>query len=426
MARCAPARARAEARRRLRAGAPDVKTYVVGGWVRDTLLREQGRAIAHPSDRDWVVVGATPEEMLAQGFRPVGRDFPVFLHPETHEEYALARTERKVGPGYRGFVVHAATDVTLEQDLGRRDLTINAIARDDSGGLHDPLGGRADLAARVLRHAGPAFPEDPVRILRLARFAARFPDFTVAPETSALLRAMVEAGEADALVPERVWQEVSRGLMEARPSRMLVVLEDCGFVARCFPALVQAQAAHAALDRAAEAGLALAQRVAVLTAAACDPARVGQWLAGIRADSDSAQLATLLVTLGDQLGQAAAPAGPAGGAADVLADGLEHADALRRPGRFRELLGAWRVLQAANPGRDVAAGAALWERALEAARSVDAGRIAAAAGPATAAIAAAVAAARREAIDAAIAPMRAQAPDPRLRAGASGPRGQSR
>ena len=188
--------------------------YVVGGAVRDALL---GRPA---SDRDWVVVGATPDELLAAGYKPVGRDFPVFLHPETGEEVALARTERKSAPGYHGFSFHADPGVTLEQDLARRDLTINAIARADDGTLIDPYGGQRDLAAKVLRHVSEAFEEDPVRILRLARFAARFHDFSVAPETQTLLRRMVEAGEVDALVPERVWQEFARGLMEARPSRM--------------------------------------------------------------------------------------------------------------------------------------------------------------------------------------------------------------
>src|SRR5689334_21734759 len=173
--------------------------------------------------------------MMQLGYRPVGKDFPVFLHPQTHEEYALARTERKTAPGYRGFVFHAAPDVTLEQDLERRDLTINAMARDADGTLVDPWGGQRDLGARVLRHVSPAFAEDPVRILRIARFAARFADFTIAPETEALMRAMVEAGEVDALVPERAWKEISRGVMEAQPSRLLEVLRGCGALARILP-----------------------------------------------------------------------------------------------------------------------------------------------------------------------------------------------
>ena len=201
-----------------------MQIYMVGGAVRDALL---GRPV---NDHDWVVVGATPEQMLAEGYLPVGRDFPVFLHPTTREEYALARTERKSGRGYRGFVVESSPEVTLEEDLSRRDLTINAIAQspDDPHTLIDPYHGRQDLQARLLRHVTDAFREDPVRILRLARFAARFTDFTVAPETLELMRQMVADGEVDHLVPERVWQELARGLMEAKPSRMFEVLRECG------------------------------------------------------------------------------------------------------------------------------------------------------------------------------------------------------
>ncbi|VWX55486.1 fused tRNA nucleotidyl transferase; 2'3'-cyclic phosphodiesterase and 2'nucleotidase and phosphatase [Burkholderiales bacterium 8X] len=218
-----------------------MQTYLVGGAIRDALLGRSG------GDRDWVVVGATPEQMQQLGFLPVGRDFPVFLHPRTREEYALARTERKSGPGYRGFVVHASPEVTLEEDLGRRDLTINAMAlpqeqvgdpshwRPDPTALVDPFGGQADLKARRLRHVTDAFREDPVRILRIARFAARFVDFEVAADTMVLMREMVEAGEVDALVPERVWQELARGLMEARPSRMFEVLRACGALAVLLP-----------------------------------------------------------------------------------------------------------------------------------------------------------------------------------------------
>ena len=219
-----------------------MKTYLVGGAVRDALM---GLPV---QDRDWVVVGATPQMLLDQGYLQVGQDFPVFLHPETKEEYALARTERNTAPGYRGFAVNAAPDVTLEEDLARRDLTINSIAVPSemagatgqfsiSDSLVDPYGGRHDIAHKVLRHVTPAFREDPVRILRLARFAARFTDFTVAPETQALLREMVDAGEADHLVAERVWQELSRGLMESKPSRMFAVLRDCGALARLLPEL---------------------------------------------------------------------------------------------------------------------------------------------------------------------------------------------
>lgn len=219
-----------------------MQIYMVGGAVRDRLL---GLPV---QDHDWVVVGATPEQMVAQGYLPVGKDFPVFLHPDSREEYALARTERKSGRGYKGFTVFTSPDVTLEEDLARRDLTINSIAAcadwTSAGGklgskvdLIDPFGGQRDLQAKVLRHVTDAFREDPVRILRLARFAARFHDFSIAPETMALLREMVADGEADHLVPERVWQELSRGLMEAHPARMFDVLRDCGALAVVLPEL---------------------------------------------------------------------------------------------------------------------------------------------------------------------------------------------
>ncbi|NBO14157.1 MAG: multifunctional CCA addition/repair protein [Betaproteobacteria bacterium] len=206
-------------------------TYLVGGAVRDALLG------ISDSDRDWVVVGGSVEHMLAQGFEPVGKDFPVFLHPVTKEEHALARTERKTAPGYHGFVFHADASVSLEEDLRRRDLTINAMARAPNGELIDPFGGQQDLRDGVLRHVSEAFAEDPVRILRLARFAARFPQFRVAPETQALMQAMVTAGEVDALVAERVWQELARGLMADQPSRMLQVLRECGALAVLLPEL---------------------------------------------------------------------------------------------------------------------------------------------------------------------------------------------
>ena len=208
-----------------------MEVYLVGGAVRDELL---GIPV---KERDWVVVGATPAELERRGFRPVGRDFPVFLHPQTREEYALARTERKTGPGYRGFEVHCAPEVTLEKDLGRRDLTINAMARDRDGHLVDPYGGLKDLEERRLRHVSAAFTEDPVRILRVARFAARFADlgFTVAGETNDLMHEMVAAGEVDALVPERVWQETHRALAEPRPDAFLEVLRGCGALARIYP-----------------------------------------------------------------------------------------------------------------------------------------------------------------------------------------------
>ena len=210
---------------------PDMETYLVGGAVRDRLLGLE------PGDNDHVVVGATPEEMLALGFRPVGRDFPVFLHPQTGEEHALARTERKSGRGYRGFVVDADPSVTLEEDLGRRDFTINAIAQGEDGMLVDPLGGMRDIEQRVLQHAGTAFVEDPLRVLRAARFMARFAmlGFHVAPETMALMRDMVDGGELSELVPERVWQELSRALRYPAPSAFLRTLRACGALAQVLP-----------------------------------------------------------------------------------------------------------------------------------------------------------------------------------------------
>ncbi|CAG0974409.1 Multifunctional CCA protein [Methylophilaceae bacterium] len=206
-----------------------MRIYQVGGAVRDELL---GLPV---QDKDYVVVGATPEQMTALGFRPVGKDFPVFLHPGTQEEYALARTERKTSKGYKGFQVYASPDVTLEEDLARRDLTINAIAKGEDGELIDPYNGRADIDNKTLRHVGDAFIEDPVRILRAARFAARFTEFNIAPETMKLMQHMVQDGEADALVAERVWQELAKGLMEARPSRMFEVLRKCGALKRILP-----------------------------------------------------------------------------------------------------------------------------------------------------------------------------------------------
>ena len=240
-----------------------MEIYLVGGAVRDELL---GLPV---KERDWVVVGATPDDLLRRGFRPVGKDFPVFLHPDTHEEYALARTERKTAPGYYGFSIHAAPEVTLEDDLLRRDLTINAMARDTQGRLLDPYQGRADLDARRLRHVSPAFAEDPVRMLRLARFSARYAPlgFQIAPETLELLRTMVANGEADCLVPERVWAETVRALGEKQPGRFIETLRECGALARIFPELdrlfgvPQPPLHHPEIDTGIHTLLALAQTV---------------------------------------------------------------------------------------------------------------------------------------------------------------------
>jgi tRNA nucleotidyltransferase (CCA-adding enzyme) len=335
-----------------------MKAYVVGGAVRDELL---GLPVV---DRDWVVVGATPEDMTAQGFRPVGKDFPVFLHPQTREEYALARTERKSGRGYKGFTVYAAPDVTLEDDLRRRDLTINAMARAEDGALIDPFGGARDLQARVLRHVSDAFGEDPVRILRVARFAARF-DFRVAQETAELMRAMVEAGEVEDLVPERVWQELARGLCEPHPQRMLEVLEACGALTRLIPELRPDAALGAALARAAAARAPLAVRFTVLTARLAEP-ELQALAERLRAPNEVRELALAYCRCRDAL-RGAAAASPA-----ELLEMLKRADALRRPERFAAMLAAARITEEAAPP-----GLARLERALAAAQQVDAGAIAA-------------------------------------------------
>lgn len=337
-----------------------MQAYVVGGAVRDALL---GLPV---QDRDWVVVGSTPEAMLAQGFRPVGRDFPVFLHPKTNEEYALARTERKSGHGYTGFVCHASPEVTLEQDLLRRDLTINAIARDGEGRLIDPYGGVRDLEARVFRHVSPAFAEDPLRILRVARFAARFTAFTVAPETLALMRRMVDNGEVDHLVAERVWQEFARGLMEAQPSRMIRSLRDCGALARLLPELdrlfgiPQPAQYHPeidtgehvlqVLDHAAACALPLAVRWACLmhdlgkgtTPRDRWPRHLGHEARGaklaravadrLRVPGDCRELAEVVAREHGHVHRS----GELGAAASVRL--LQRCDALRRPERFEQVL----------------------------------------------------------------------------------------
>lgn len=339
---------------------PLLNTYLVGGAVRDRLL---GLPVG---ERDWVVVGATAQQMLDAGFRPVGRDFPVFLHPQSGEEYALARTERKSAPGYRGFLVHSAPEVTLEEDLARRDLTINAMALADDGTLIDPHGGRRDLEARVLRHVSPAFAEDPVRILRLARFAARFAPlgFRVAPETLELCRAMVAAGEVDALVPERVWQELARGLAEADPRALFEVLRDCGAEDRVLPG--QSPAARArglrALDRAARAGESLPVRVACWLHAQA-PDTVARLARRLRMPGEVRELALLAARRHVEAAEAAS-------AADWLTL-VEHGDGLRRPEWVQDFA---RVIAHLAPGGD--ARAEILRRALGAALGVSGAHLA--------------------------------------------------
>jgi tRNA nucleotidyltransferase (CCA-adding enzyme) len=354
-----------------------VKIYAVGGAVRDELL---GLPVA---DRDHVVVGSTPEEMVRLGYKPVGKDFPVFLHPRTHEEHALARTERKVARGYKGFQIHAAPDVTLEQDLARRDLTINALARDEAGQLIDPFGGAADLERGLLRHVSPAFVEDPVRILRVARFAARF-GFAVAPETMALMRSMVANGEADALVAERVWQEFSRGLMEGNAALMFSVLAESGLLQKLLPelelAFEQGRPANdlarilvRSLECAAAERLGLAPRFALVAFVAPNLQAARALSERLKAPGDCRDLALLGRRYGETIRRA-----PALGAVDLLAL-IEHCDALRRPERFDELLGLLACVERGERGwvESPYTPRRVLRRALAAAAGVDAARIAA-------------------------------------------------
>lgn len=340
--------------------------YVVGGAVRDAMLGLPA------GDRDWVVVGSTPEQMAGRGFIPVGGDFPVFLHPRTKEEYALARTERKSGRGYKGFTFHTGADVTLEDDLKRRDLTINAMACGADGELVDPLGGKRDIAARILRHVGDAFIEDPVRVLRLARFAARFHDFAIAPETMALARALVQAGEVDALVPERVWQEFAKGLKTVRPGRMFQVLQEAGALPRIAPALAYDDDIACGLNEAADQGCPLPGRFALLCRRSADPALVAQQ---VRAPGECRDQAVLLAALlgGDPVRR------DAGAGSGLLAraslqdrlDALERCDAVRKPERFLDLLNAASLVMPLD--------LAWWTRAVQAVRGIDAGAVARAA-----------------------------------------------
>jgi tRNA nucleotidyltransferase (CCA-adding enzyme) len=377
-----------------------VRIYVVGGAVRDELL---GLPV---QDRDYVVVGATPDEMLARGFQPVGKDFPVFLHPQSREEYALARTERKSGHGYKGFKVYSSPEVTLEEDLRRRDLTINAMARDEQGTLVDPYSGQADIRAKCLRHVSPAFAEDPVRILRVARFAARFPDFAVASETIALMRGMVQAGEVDHLVAERVWQELSRGLMSQQPSRMLVVLRQCGALARLLPevdrlfGVPQPPEHHPEVDTglhvmlvidwAAKQGFSLPVRFAALThdlgkgatPAELWPRHHGHEARGVdlvkklsqrlRVPTDCRDLALLVARYHGDIHHASELR------AETLLRILESCDAFRRPDRFVEILQACESDFRGRPGYETRAYSPkeFFQRAAAIVSSIDAAAIA--------------------------------------------------
>ena len=377
-----------------------MEIFTVGGAIRDELL---GLPV---QDRDYVVVGASPAAMLARGFKPVGKDFPVFLHPQSHEEYALARTERKTGRGYKGFAFHAAPEVSLSEDLARRDLTINAIARSADGSLIDPHHGVDDLAAGVLRHVGPAFAEDPVRVLRLARFAARFATFQIASETITLARSMVADGELDHLVAERVWQELAKGLLEERPSRMFAVLRECGALARLLPELdrlygvPQRAECHPEIDtgvhvmmvvdRSAQRGCGLPVRFAVLlhdlgkgsTAAADLPrhpgheARSAEMVSAVckrlKVPLECRDLALLVARHHGDIHR-----GPQLEAASIVRL-LESTDAMRRPERFEQVLEACACDFQGRLGWQDAPypAASLFRRALALARGVDAAKIA--------------------------------------------------
>jgi len=377
----------------------NAKIYCVGGAVRDQLL---GLPV---QDRDWVVVGSTPEEMVAQGFQPVGKDFPVFLHPDTHEEYALARTERKTARGYKGFAVYAAPDVTLEQDLLRRDFTINAIAQDSDGNLIDPHNGIADLRAGILRHVSTAFGEDPVRILRAARFVARF-GFGIAPETISLMRGMVDNGEVDALVAERAWQELARGLMEKKPSRFFETLRSCGALAKILPevdalfGVPQPEKYHPeidcgihtmlVLDDAAQHGYALDVRFAALmhdlgkatTPGNVLPRHIGHELRGVELVKKLAQRMRVPGECRDLALLAARYHGDIHRARELRAETVvklfQSADAWRRPERFAQLL---QVCASDARGRtgheqDAYPQAGYLLKLLAAARAVNGGKIA--------------------------------------------------
>ncbi len=379
-----------------------MQTYIVGGAVRDELL---GYAI---KDKDYVVVGSTPEQMVAAGFRPVGKDFPVFLHPATQAEYALARTERKTAKGYKGFAVHASPEVTLEQDLARRDLTINAIAKSESGELVDPFNGIADIQSKTLRHVSDAFVEDPVRILRIARFSARFTDFHVAPETLSLMQHMVEAGEVDALVAERVWQELAKGLMESQPSRMFTVLRACGALNRLMPELdrlwgvPQPPQYHPEVDTgvhvmmvvdyAARNGFTLPVRFAALmhdlgkgtTPKEILPRHIGHEERGVhlvtdlckrlRVPNDCKELASIVTKFHGKLYQSLEMR------PSTLLEFLTHLDAIRQPTRFKEFLLACEADSRGRTGFEQCptAAADLMLKVLDAALSVDAGVVASA------------------------------------------------
>ena len=330
-----------------------LQVYVVGGAVRDALLNLPA------GDKDWVVVGTTPEAMQARGFIPVGGDFPVFLHPRSKEEYALARTERKSGRGYQGFTFYTGTEVTLEDDLHRRDLTINAMALGATGGIIDPLNGQRDLQDKLLRHVGDAFVEDPVRLLRLARFAARFSAFGIATETEVLAKQLVADGEVDALVPERIWQELRKALHTQAPWRFIQVLELVQATQRVLPGLRYDTRVEQALKQAIGHDLDSVQRYAVLCGTSDNALALA---ASIRASAECRDLSQLLSVSLDH------PALEAHASAEMQLQWLEKLDALRRPERFTQLVGALACYRPVDQS--------LWLQRLGAILQVDAASIA--------------------------------------------------
>lgn len=341
-------------------GPPDpvlegLQVYVVGGAVRDALLGMPA------GDKDWVVVGARPEDLAARGFVPVGGDFPVFLNPHSKEEFALARTERKSGRGYKGFTFYTGTEVSLADDLRRRDLTINAMAVDAAGNLHDPLNGLADLQARLFRHVGSAFSEDPVRLLRLARFAARFTDFTVADDTWALARELVEQGEVDELVPERIYLEIAKGLSSSQPARMFEVLREVGALERVMPGLLYSDSIGKQVQIAKDRRLEMASCFAVLCHDSDAPGQVAEQIRAPSEWRDQARLLPLLLASPALL----QPRSDVESALQVM----ESLDALRKPERFIQLISAAACLE---PVPELE-----WDFLRKVMASVDAGAVAA-------------------------------------------------
>lgn len=336
-----------------------LECYIVGGAVRDCLMGEE------VVDKDWVVVGAHPEQLSERGFIPVGADFPVFLHPHTKEEFALARTERKKGRGYHGFVFYTGQDVRLEDDLARRDLTMNAMAVDARGRLIDPFAGHEDISRRQLRHVGESFVEDPVRLLRLARFLARYPDFEVAAQTRSYARALVENGEVDALVAERVWQEFHKGLLGPAPARMFHFLQQLGALQRICPELVWNEAAEQALRCGVRNALSLEQRFALLLT---QSEAVTALSRALRAPRACAEFALVLQRMRAAYQRYCAHEGDDAQRWALMWEVLAQADALRRSERFVALLEALACLVPVNMDQ--------WQQALTAVQSVDARAIA--------------------------------------------------